>query len=202
MNWLYTLSKNTLAFVVIAGGILFIIVSSPPHTVCDSQLRVLRESQKRFLYKDPENSKVIKTTTYEYLRDRCKMTNNPGGCYELFQRMKGFLDGIGTLPSECSASAGRVSEYKRALWETSELIVRLAWGEQPPTAYHAKFGWLDTADVALYCRLKYRISQVYGEAAWNDFRERMMRELPGAKDLPRNQVWEMSLFSENCARYP
>jgi hypothetical protein len=78
----------------------------------------------------------------------------------------------------------------------------LAWGETPPTAYHAKFGWLDTADVSLYCGLKTRIIAFYGDPAWSAFREKMMKELPGAKDLARNQVWDMSLFSENCSRYP
>ena len=75
-------------------------------------------------------------------------------------------------------------------------------GEKPPAAYHSKFGWLDTADISLYCKLKGRYQATYGEGAWTSLREKMMKELPGAAEMPRNQVWDMIIFSENCARYP
>lgn len=200
-KWLAQFSKNTIAFVAIVGGILFIVLSEPPHSVCDAQISVIQEAQNSFLYKDPQ-SKVVQTTKYERLRDRCKVTNNPGGCYEFFQEMKKLLQDFSTVSSECAGKVGGVSEINKALWETSELLVRLAWGEKPPASYHAKFGWLDAADINLFCKLKTRISYVYGEPAWNQFRERMMTELPGAKEISRNQVWELNLFSENCARYP
>jgi hypothetical protein len=83
-----------------------------------------------------------------------------------------------------------------------ELLLRVAWGTKPPDAYHAKFGWLDTADISLFCKLKTRIISFYGEPAWNAYREKMMKELPGAKDIARETVWDLSLFSENCSRYP
>lgn len=181
---------------------VFIILSSPPHSVCDSQIDVIKESQKHFLYKDPPKSKVVVTTRYQFQRDRCKSTNSPGGCYELFQGIRTLLQDLATVTSECGSSIGGVKEIKTALWETSELLVRLAWGEKPPSAYHAKFGWLDNADLTLFCKLKARATQMYGESAWNSFREKMMSDLPGTKDLTRNQVWEVVLFSENCARYP
>lgn len=200
-KYLSMIPKNTLAFIAIVGGILFIVFSEPPHTICDSQIEVFKEEQKKFLYKDPKLKKV-KTTRYETLIEHCKATNSPGGCYELFQDLRIFLHDLGTVPSECADAVSSLSEVKRALWDPMELLVQLGWGEKPPTAYHAKFGWLDTADLSLYCKMKGRIMSVYGEPAWNNFRERMMRDLPGAKDLPRNTVWDMSLFSENCARYP
>lgn len=199
---LSSFSKNTLAFLAISGGILFIVLSQPPHSICDSQLTVIRDSQKHFLYKDPPKSKVIKTTKYETQRDRCRSTNSPGGCYELFHNTKILLEDLNSLTNECGTPAAGIPEVKRALWETVELLTELAWGEKPPVSYNAKYGWLDTADVTLFCKLKTRVVFVFGENSWVSFRERMMQELPGAKTLTRNQVWDMSLFSENCARYP
>lgn len=193
--------KNLLAFLAIVGGIAFIILSQPPHSLCDSQLEVINSSQRKFLFKDPK-SKQILTTKYEILRDHCKMTNNPGGCYELFQELKNMLHDLATLTKECSSAVSDIKEYKRALWEPIEIMVRLGWGEAPPASYTAKFGWLDPADLSLFCRMKDRITTFYGDSGWENFREKMMRELPGAKDLPRNQVWDLSIFSENCARYP
>ncbi|MGE0528558.1 MAG: hypothetical protein AB7G93_17450 [Bdellovibrionales bacterium] len=200
-NLLALVPKNLIAIFAIGAGILLIVFLQPPHTVCDSQLEILKESQKKFLFKDPK-SKTQKTTPYQHLMDTCKLTNNPGGCYELFQELKVLTQDLEILSANCARAVGDLSEFRRALWDPAELLVRLAWGEKPPTAYHAKFGWLDTADISLFCKLKARIHATYGQDAWESFRERMMRDLPGAKDLPRNQVWEMSLLSENCQRYP
>lgn len=198
---LATFPKNLIVILAIAGGTLFIILTDPPHTVCESQLAVLKKNQLNFLYKDPK-SKIQKITKYQRLRDHCKVTNNPGGCYELFQEMRMLLQDLSAVPGDCASSAGEVPEVKKALWETSDLMVKLAWGASPPAAYHNKFGWLDTADISLFCRLKNRITIAYGESSWTAFREKLMLDLPGAKDLPRNQVWDMSVFSENCTRYP
>lgn len=95
-----------------------------------------------------------------------------------------------------------VSEYRRAIWDSTDLLVMLAWGRHPPVSPSAKFGWLEVSDISLYCSLKERIIAMYGEAEWRSYWERKMLELPGAKELSRNQVWELSLFSENCSRYP
>ena len=202
MNKLYDLfPKGVLAFLLISGGILGIIISSPPHSLCDSQLEVVNKSQQKFLFREPAAKKII-STKYERLREHCKRTNNPGGCYELFQELRVMVHDLATLSGECSSAMSSTSEYKRALWESAELIVLLAWGEKPPAAYTSKLGWLEVSDITLFCRMHDRIAALYGENAWVLFRERMMRELPGAKDLTRNQVWDLSIFSENCARYP
>ncbi len=193
--------KNLLAFLAIAGGIAFIIISQPPHSLCDSQLVVIQNAQRRFLFKDP-TKKQVTSTKYERLRDQCKATNNPGGCYEFFQELKVMLHDLGTLTNECWSAVGDIAEYKRALWEPIELLIRLGWGESPPISYSSKYGWLEIADLSLFCKLKTQITRFYGETEFVNFRERIMRDLPGANALDRNKIWELSLFSENCARYP
>jgi len=200
-KFLAQFSKNTLAVVSIVGGILFIVISQPPVSVCNTQMDAIRKSQRLLLFPNPK-SKLVKTTKFVMLRDRCKQSNDPGGCYELFQSMKILLTDLDTLTRECSGAAGSVAEVKSAMWDTMDLLVRLAWGSKPPTAYTAKFGWLDTADISLFCKLKGRLQNTYGEQAWNNYREKTMRELPGANELPRNEARDLSIFSENCARYP
>lgn len=198
--------RNMIAFVAIVAGILFIVFISPPHTICDSQIEILQTAQQKFLFPDPKAKKFTSirkpTTKYERLRDSCKLTNDQGGCYEFFFEIRKMLSDLDTVSKECGPTIGGEKPYKDALWETAELIIRFAWGEKPPEAYAAKFGWLDKADMSLFCRLKDKIYAFYGEPSWATFREKMMRELPGAKDLQRNQIWDMSLFSENCAKYP
>lgn len=201
---LATIPKNLLAFLAISGGILFIILSEPPRTVCQTQIEKIKTLQTNFLYRDERwpKAKNIKTTKYKYLHDYCKTTNNPGGCFELFSEVKTLLRDLGTLTEECTGAASGVPEIRAVLWQTLDLLVRLAWGEKPPVAYHAKFGWLDTADISLYCSLKDRVVATFGEREFSAYREKLMRELPGSETLTRTQIWDMSLFSENCARYP
>lgn len=193
--------KWLLAVLVIGGGIVAIILYDPPHTVCESQLDVFRDAQKRFLfqYKVKKKTEVPK---YRMLVDQCKMTNDPGGCYELFQETRMMLNDLKSVPTECMPKAGEIREVKTALWEVTELMLRLAWGEKPPNAYREKFHWLDTADVSLYCGLKQAVIASYGDNAWDAFRVKISRSLPGADKLSDNDVWQKTLFSENCAAYP
>lgn len=195
------LPKGFIAAIAIAAGIAFIVISEPPHTVCDSQLEVFKTSQQKFLFLDSKK-KAIKTTKFENLRDYCKAANNPGGCYELFQEIKMMLRDLLAVPSDCASRIGNVAEVKRAIWQSLDLLVRLGWGEKPPSTYFEKFGFLDKSDIALFCQLKARAIDYYGEQEWEKFREKMFKELPGAQGLARNQIWEMSIVSENCSRYP
>lgn len=184
-----------------AGIAYFVFLYDPPHTVCESQLEVFREAEHRFLFLD-ENKKAIVTTKYQSLIRQCRNTNNPGGCYELFQETKMMLRDLQAVPSDCLSRAGDIDEVRTALNEMIELVVRLAWGEKPPATYYQKFGWLDTADISLFCRLQQQIKDTYGTTVFENFRERMFRELPGADKMSRNEVWDMTMFSVNCGRYP
>ena len=193
--------KNLLAFLAIVGGIAFIIAQQHPHTLCDSQTEVIRQNQQRFLYKDPKAIK-IETTLYQKLRDQCIKTNDPGGCYEWFQELRTMNHDLGTLTSECATALADEKEYSTAVKEPIKYMAQIAWGTAPPSSYMAKFGWLDTADITLFCHLRDRYIIFYGEDAWEAFRTKLMLDLPGAKDLPRNQVKDLTILNENCARYP
>lgn len=194
--------KSLLAVLVIGGGIFFIISSDPPHTVCESQTEVFRVAQNRFLFVDPKQKPKVTIAKYRALVDRCKSANTPGGCYELFQEARMLIRDLEAVPSECATVIGAITEVKTALWELTELLVRLGWGDKPPVTYHQKFAWLDTSDISLFCRLKKRLVESYEELAFQEFRERIFKDLPGSKDMPREQVWDMTIFSENCAKYP
>jgi hypothetical protein len=190
-----------IAFLAIVGGIGLIILFQPPHSICDSQIEQIKKAQAKFLYKDPK-SKQIKTTRYQRLRDECKGANNAGGCYELFAELKRMLHDLGTLNSECSGAVSGVAEIKTAINESVELMVQMAWGDTPPTSYQGKFNWMEIADVSLFCQLKARYINFYGEDAWNKERLRVSAALKDAEPMSPTQIWDMSLYSENCNRYP
>lgn len=205
-KWLAAIPKPLLATLAIVGGILFIVFSDPPKTLCDTQLEVLRKSQEGFLTPD-KNSKIQTTPGFQKFITQCKIANSPGGCYEFFMKMKVLLEDLKDVPDECmpEVSSGDVlnsDAVQPAIFQTLTLMMQLAWGEKPPETYHEKFGWLDTADMTLFCDLKRTAQKTYGREAWEPFQERMFRELPGAADLSRKAAWDAMLLSMNCNRYP
>jgi len=200
-RWLATLSRGTIAIIAIGGGILFIILSNPPRTVCDSQIEFLKEQQKGFLFSDPEDPAAKRVPSFAKMHEYCERAGGPGGCYELFQKMRTLSQDLLAVPEECAVKASKLSEVEEALKKTVHLMVTAAWGTKPPDSYMDKFGWLDVADVNLFCGLKTQVIRFYGEGTWDNYRERLFHELPGAKDLPRKTAWEKLLLSEDCRRY-
>lgn len=200
-QWLKSLSKTTLAALAIGLGIGFILLSDPPHTVCDSQLEVFRKSQAGVLF-PPTDQKAIKTSQIERGVTDCKATNAPGGCYRLFLDLRKLLSDLGSVPEECRGSVSDITEVRKAIWNNLDLLIRIAWGAKPPQTYLDKYNWLDPADLSLFCSLKRAAELYYGDSAWVDFRERYFSDLPGSADLPRTQAWELMLLSVNCSQYP
>lgn len=200
-RWYTIIPKGVMATLVIGAGIIFFLINSPPHTVCESQIDVFRENQKRFLFLDP-TKKMEVHTKYQTMLKACQSMNNPGGCYELFQETKMMLHDLQAQPSECQRQIGEIEEVKATLEEVLELLVRLAWGEKPPATYNQRHGWLDVADISLYCKLQQAMKDIYGPKSFEDFRERMFHEMPEAGKMAWNDFWDLSLFSENCGRVP
>lgn len=200
-RWLATLSRRTLAALAIGGGILFIIMTSPPRTVCDSQIDHIREQQKGFLFADKSPKGQAKPIGIKSMTEYCRQGRGPGACYELFARIRSLTRDLELVPQECAEDVGAVSEVKGAIKSSLSLITQLAWGEKAPGSLVEKLAWMDVADVALFCGLKRQAIRLYGDSFWESMREQLMKDLPGAKDLPRKDVWEKSIVSEDCQRF-
>lgn len=184
----------------IVSGILLIVFMNPPYTVCDSQMASFKEAQKGFIYLDSKD-KIKKTTDFQLLNRQCKTTNSPGGCYELFRRLKNMLKDLEGVSEECTDQIGGDSQLRKIFWETFDLMVRLAWGQKPPASYNEKLGWFEPPDLLLYCRMKRSAERIYGKSRWEQFREKMFKELPGITTLDRSRAWEVMLLSINCNSY-
>ena len=79
-------------------------------------------------------------------------------------------------------------------------MVRIAWGDKPPRGIGEKYGWMDASDMSLFCNIKRINQKLYSEKQWVDFRERMMKELPGSQKLLREQVWQLTILSNDCSQ--
>lgn len=199
-RWLAQIPRFWLIVGALTFGILFIVFSDPPKTVCDAQMDVFKKSEKDFLYLDPKKE-FIKTTGFARQLEKCQTTNTPGGCYELFEKLRKFLNDVESVPKECLSKVQGESAVKDTLTKSFDLFINIAWGSKPPELYNDKFKWLDNADMALFCRVKSVYEYVLGADTLASKREAYFESLPGSKDLPRQKVWELMILSENCGRY-
>lgn len=193
-----SLPARVVAIGAIIIGFLFFLLNDPPKTVCDVQLEIFEKEQDRFLY--PSSSGVRKPEIDRDL-EQCRLIAGPGGCLELFRKLKKLVVDVENIPRECASEAGGRPEIQKGLWGSLRLMVMLAWGEKPPISYVQRNGWLDTSDVALFCKLKVQAVEIFGRDAWMRFRDSIGTSLPGADKLQRDQVWQRSLISTTCENY-
>lgn len=200
IEWLKSLPKTMFVAIVLAAGVLFIVLSDPPRTICDSQMKHFKELSKDFLFLDPAKP-IKKETRYAKLLETCRSTNSPGGCLQLFGNLKSMLKDVNTFSPECYGKLSSMSEFTGALWGSLDLMVKMAWGAAGPKSAFEKTGWFDSADLNLYCSMKKVAIDVYGQSRWDGFVSEYLNSLPQAATLGRNEAWARMLLSVSCSAY-
>jgi hypothetical protein len=198
IEWLKSLPKTIFVALVLGVGVLFIVFSDPPRTICDARMKAFDEGAKGFLTVDPVKKREAR---FGKLLDICKKTNSVGGCYELFQNLRETVKATRLVGADCYSKLASRGEVKNAIQQSLDFMVRSAWGAEPPTTPALKAGWLDASDINLFCQLKTLMMDLYGENSWNGFIEGYFKELPKAQSLERTDAWQKMLFSVNCASY-
>lgn len=217
-NFINSLPKPVLAVSAIFLGIVLFMLYSPPHSVCDTQAATLRETQAGNLFATQEG-KAKNTIPPALVRakEACQLGNSAGSCYEYFMVLKKVADDVAKGSSECTAQLFEINEVKSALNDGVEMMVRLAWGVKPPEPGLERFGWLQEAEVAIFCRLKGVYIRAKGEDAWVALRQQVAAKLPGedlvpssdpaqfmmeskkaTETLSEQEIWSRSLFSVRC----
>ncbi|WP_374029806.1 hypothetical protein [Bdellovibrio bacteriovorus] len=218
-NFINSLPKPVLAFLAILVGIVVFMIVSPPHTVCDTQATTLRELQAGNIFPtEVKKNKIPPAITRA--KEACQLGNSPGSCYEYFLALKKVADDVGKASSECTTQLFNINEVKAALNDGLELMVRLAWGIKPPEPGLERFGWMQEAEIANFCRLKSIFIRANGEEGWIAFRQRVVAKLPGEEIPPpsdpaqvaveprpatavmsEQEIWNRSLFSVRCESF-
>lgn len=201
MDWFKGLPKTIFVTLILAAGVLFIVVSDPPRSVCDTQLSRFDEAVKDFLALDQIKKPNRKQTRFARLVETCKSTNTAGGCFELFLSLKHMLKDVGAISHECLVKLNQHTAFTEAIWSSLDLMTRLAWGDKPPEMATLKIGWFDPSDLNLFCDLRRTSVNIYSEVKWNSFVEAYFEKLPGVKSMNRNEAWQRMLFSVNCSLY-
>ena len=203
-DFLSRVPKPILVVVCISLCILFIIIHDPPRTLCTTQLEAFKEEVGTYLFIDPLKQSQAKDelkSGFQKDRDYCQNINSAGGCYEFFFNLKNMLRNLDAVSSECQSSMGKLKEVKQALWETLDLMVRIAWGGTPPQGIYDKYSWMDTSDISLFCQVKRFYQSLYPPKAWKDLQENTLKSLPGTESLSPERIWEFSILSDNCTQF-
>ena len=198
-NFIAKFPKGLVATVVIGLGILFIILNDPPKTICDAEEEVFRKNHRSFLAPNPRSNSG--KSDFDEKKALCLNSNSPGGCYEFFTQVRELMGSIEGTSIECRNQIANISAVQNAFWQTASLFVEIAWGSRPPETVYEKVGWLDYADINLFCRLQSKIQEIYGIESWQKFQETMFQKLPEIQTLPREKSWNLMLLSVRCNQY-
>ena len=166
-------------------------------------MELFRDSQKKFLYRQPSEASIKKVVLVKTLFDECSNDNSPGGCFELFQNLKKMLADLQNIPEECAETAGAEPEVEKWLWQALKLMIDMAWGPKPPQSYMQKKGWFDSSELTLYCGLKHHAIRIYGQKTFSEWQEKILVSMPNPDKIPldRTQAWNRSLLSTQCELY-
>jgi hypothetical protein len=218
-QFLNSLPKPVLAIGAIIVSIIVFMIIQPPHTVCDTQAETLKENLKGTLF-STEVKKNRLPPTLQRAKEACQLGNSAGSCYEYFTGLKKIGDEVAKGSSECTGQLYKIPEVAVALNDGLELMVRMAWGHEPPEKGFARFGWMQEAELSTFCRLSGIYVRANGEQAWGEFRKKVYGKLPGESPtagssdsvvapepkkanlvFPEQELWERSLFSVRCESF-
>ena len=219
-QFLQTLPKPVLVISAIIVGVVLILVFSPPHTVCDTQIDQVKDE----LVGITKPLKVKKQTLPPKITEamnNCYKGSTPGACYDYFQILRQLAKFVMAGTSQCRPELYGIKDIKTALEEGVTNMALLAWGDKPPApGAFGRFGPLQDSELALFCYLKSAITAGAGEESWHALRKKVFEQFPGEEvPLPKDpkdilqparpatklmselDIWNRSLFSVRCENY-
>lgn len=179
-KFLESFPRPVLALFAIAIGIFLIFITNKPHSVCDSQIEILQESQKGAIFQGKGKRAAIEPRLSRQV-DTCKLGNSPGACFEMFSTYRKLMVDLGNVPNECRTPTFEVAEVRKALLEGVELMVQLAWGDAPEEYSEIDLGWFESADQALFCKMRNFIESAMGPEEYSALLRKTVGKLPGEK---------------------
>jgi hypothetical protein len=211
--------KSILVFAVLSAGVCLLFYIQKPHSLCDSQFAAFRESQIGRLYPKKQKGGPQGPTLFKSLQ-QCRVLRTSGACYEFFQQTRQVLRDLKNIPNSCSQEMEKIPEIRNFLGGAIDIIVRLAWGEHPPERGPNRFGWLEPAEISIFCELKNQFHRLFGMDEWEKIRQGLVGKLPGertvfeggkclncedlktaAQTLSAEDQWVRSIYSVRCEDY-
>lgn len=241
--------RPLLVVVLILAAIIVMMILNPPHTICDTAMETLSENQKGILFPTQVGKRTFpgriqsamescrlgdsSGACYEYLSILRKVAmsikNAPGECVapmmgvdipsylktEVYEQVR---DGD-RIREELADVRYRGSTLGRVLEDGIDLLVRKAWGTQPPEPGPFRFGWLQESEMAVFCHLQDVLRRAKAPEEWAAFQKAIYAKLPGevppevpagavaptprpaTMTFPETEIRKRTIFSANCSAY-
>ncbi len=193
---MHRFSKTVIAIFGLTIGLGFILLSNPPHTPCASQLEQLKSKYTPAFILDT-SSRYQKTTGFRRAFLYCKEANSPGGCFTLFHSVERLLSELTAVQANCFEHVSGISEFRDPMWSTATLLAESAWKNR---SNREPYAWLDRSHLSLFCKIKNHLIRLNGQTRWDNFREEILKTLPGTENVQRAEIWRKSIFAINCQR--
>lgn len=216
-----SLPRPLLAVLIILAMVLFMWVSNPPHTVCDSEMEQKRVALTGLIF-PREFKKMKEPPKLQAAKEACQLGNSAGSCYEYFDILREVAAQMSGSTSECAPRYFEIPEIKNTLRDGLEVMGRIAWGAFPPEpASMQRFAWMQEAELSTFCRVKNAYMRGAGEAAYEELRKKVFGKFPGetppvdaavGEDVApsvkpateiysEQEIFERSLFSVRCESF-
>ncbi len=194
MNSLKNLPRPLIVISVLILGVILIMVTDPPKTVCDAQLDVFLQEQKGRMTSLKGNVGSLWARSAKF----CKETQSSGGCLEFFNTTKQAVKDIHNAPDECIPRLLEEEWLYKSIKDSIILMVQLAWGAKIPEPGPSVFNWMTFTEFALFCDLQRTFKKPMLDDEWEVFVRGVIAKLPGSNQLTFNESFERSLFSLRC----
>ncbi|MBC6416159.1 MAG: hypothetical protein GDA46_07255 [Bdellovibrionales bacterium] len=199
MSSLYKLPKIILAFIFIGGAVFLIIVSEPPHTLCDTQIQNFKQNQKGFIYNNSKdfhkNKSILKRK-----KKNCEEGNSQGSCHDYFFLLKKILKDLQLISNECKPQIFADTKVKKTFAEALTLMTALAWREEVVLGHLSKINWLTKTDLSLFCQIKSKYLFEYGRNSYKKLEKQIINLIPN-NTKNKSLLLKWSLLSEDCYKY-
>lgn len=185
--------------ILLAGGI-FVFLSNPPHTPCDSQAETFRKQHAEILKLRPRGDGPAQSRL-QSLQEACREANSPGGCEPYFRELRRVSRSLSVVPEECMPDISQTVEVANIASQALTLFVRIGWGHAVPASRSERMGWLEPVDLVLFCEMRSLFQQARGSAGLRGLVESLRPLLPEAGAMTAGELWSRTLLSLDCSGF-
>lgn len=173
------MDKNNLIVVgVFIVGVAAIIFLQNPPNACNQQLEIFKKSQSGFLYPKTVNKKPVSATFFNDL-NKCREGNSVGSCHSLVSGMRNHMEQLDLFPEKCAPQLLEEDSVKSPILKTTDLLVKIAWGESYTEGYRPVTGWLEPLHLELFCDMNRWLQKSLDPEDYQNFKIRILSSLPG-----------------------
>jgi hypothetical protein len=210
--------RTVLIFGAFVIAVIYLVTTQPPRTKCDTEGETFRQRLIGIVVPRTDEKKGEIPASLARNKRECQFGNGAGACYPYFSDLRKILNALQLASDECRADFSLAEDVRAVLSDGLEVMVRIAWGEEPGENDSIQKAWFQDPELSLFCNLHRFIRQNWEEEDYVGLQGAVLSRLPGKKIpiesqvategppsalslMPHEEVLRRSLFKFNCSQY-